>query len=103
MAISPILLNGTIQQTHEVLQNQTKETHKSSLDQGNIYVQEQKQDQRKASQVMDSNKSRFQEERYDAKEKGHGSYQGDGGKKRHQDQKNDKIVEKQSSGFDMKV
>ena len=38
MAISPIILNGTIQQTQDVLQNQTKETHKAMLDQGNIFA-----------------------------------------------------------------
>ena len=49
MAISPIILNGTIQQTQDVLQNQTKETHNAMLDQGNIFAQEVKQEHQKAN------------------------------------------------------
>ena len=69
MAISPIILNGTIQQTQDVLQNQTKETHKAMLDQGNIFAQEVKQEHQKAKQVVHSENSQFKEERFDAKEK----------------------------------
>ena len=82
MAISPIILNGTIQQTQDVLQNQTKETHKAMLDQGNIFAQEVKQEHQKAKQVVHSENSQFKEERFDAKEKSKGSYQGNGGRRR---------------------
>lgn len=103
MAISPILLNGTIQQTHDVLQNQTKETHKGMVDQGNIYVQEHKKEYQKASQVVHSDDTRFREERFDAKEKGNGSYQGDGGgKRKHQDEKKG-THNKSEGGFDVKI
>ena len=66
MAISPIILNGTIQQTQDVLQNQTKETHKAMLDQGNIFAQEVKQEHQKAKQVVHSENSQFKEERFEA-------------------------------------
>lgn len=42
MAISPILLNGSIQQTDNVLHNQTKQVEKGMVDQGNIQVQQEK-------------------------------------------------------------
>lgn len=103
MAISPIVLNGTIQQTHDVLQNQTRETQKGMVDQGNIYVQEQKKEQQKARQVVHSDDTRFREERFDAKEKGKGSYQGDGGKHRKQQQEDGKVITKPEGGFDIKV
>lgn len=103
MAISPIILNGTIQQTHDVLQNQTRETHKGMIDQGNIYVQEQKKEQQRSRQVVHSDDTRFREERFDAKEKGHGSYQGNGGKNRKHQETNDKIVLKPEGGFDVKI
>ncbi len=41
MAISPILLNGSIQQTDNVLHNQLKQVEKGMVDQGNIQVQEE--------------------------------------------------------------
>lgn len=42
MAISPILLNGSIQQTDNVLHNQVKQVEKGMVDQGNIQVQRRK-------------------------------------------------------------
>lgn len=103
MAISPILLNATIQQTNEVLQNQTRETHKAAVDQGNIYVQEQKHEHDKATKVMDADKAIMYEERFDAKEKGKGSYQGDGGKKRKPQDNKKKSMERPEGGFDIKI
>lgn len=103
MAISPIVLNGTIQQTQDVLQNQTKETHKAMLDQGNIFAQEVKREHQKAKQVVNSENSQFKEERFDAKEKGHGSYQGDGGGKRKSRHEDGRVVVKPEGGFDIKV
>lgn len=102
MGISPILLNATIQQTNQVLQNQNKETHKPMLDQGNIYVQEHKKEERLAREVVTFDKSEFFQERYDAKDKGHGHYQGDGGKKKKplQEEKKDS---KPHTGFDIKI
>ena len=95
MAISPIILNGTIQQTQDVLQNQTKETHKAMLDQGNIFAQEVKQEHQKAKQ--------FKEERFDAKEKSKGSYQGNGGRRRNSKQADGRVVVKPEGGFDIKI
>lgn len=103
MGVSPIVLNGTIQQTHDVLQNQNKEVQKGLVDQGNIYVQEHKKEQQKARQVVHSDESRFREERFDAKEKGHGNYQGDGGKKRRRSSDDGQVVLKPEGGFDVKI
>ena len=103
MAISPIILNGTIQQTQDVLQNQTKETHKAMLDQGNIFAQEVKQEHQKAKQVVHSENSQFKEERFDAKEKGKGSYQGDGGRRRNPKEADGRVVVKPEGGFDIKI
>ena len=48
MAISPILLNGSIQQTDNVLHNQMKQVEKGMVDQGNIQVQKEKKEELKA-------------------------------------------------------
>ena len=97
MAISPIILNGTIQQTQDVLQNQTKETHKAMLDQGNIFAQEVKQEHQKAKQVVHSENSQFKEERFDAREKGKG------GRRRNSKQADGRVVVKPEGGFDIKI
>ena len=103
MAISPILLNATIQQTNDVLQNQTRQIEKGMLDQGNIVTQETKQGYQKARQVVRSEQSFMKEERFDAKEKGNGSYQGDGGRNRKKQSQDGRVITKPEGGFDMKI
>ncbi|MDE6915497.1 MAG: hypothetical protein K2P39_01690 [Lachnospiraceae bacterium] len=103
MAISPILLNGSIQQTDNVLHNQIKQVEKGVVDQGNIQVQEEKKEQRLAKQVVHADEALFKEERFDAKEKGHNSYSGDGGKRRKKGKGDGKVVAKSAGGFDMKI
>ena len=103
MAISPILLNATIQQTNDVLQNQTRQVEKGMVDQGNIVVQETKQQYQKARQVVRSDQTFLKEERFDAKEKGNGSYQGDGGRNRKKQSQDGRVITKPEGGFDMKI
>lgn len=103
MAISPILLNATIQQTNDVLQNQTRQVEKGMVDQGNIVVQETKQEYQKARQVVRSDQTFLKEERFDAKEKGNGSYQGDGGRNKKKQSQDGRVITKPSAGFDMKI
>lgn len=103
MAISPILLNGSIQQTDNVLHNQVKQVEKGMVDQGNIQVRKEKKEELNARQVVHSDEAIFKEERFDAKEKGKNSYSGDGGKKRKSSKQDGKIVTKTAGGFDMKI
>ena len=103
MAISPILLNGSIQQTDNVLHNQVKQVEKGKEDQGNIQVQEEKKEQQRAKQVVHSDEALFKEERFDAKEKGHNGYSGDGGKRRKKLKSDGKVVTKSEGGFDIKI
>ncbi len=103
MAISPILFNASIQQTNDVLQNQTRQVEKGMVDQGHIVVQEVKQEYQKARQVVKSDQSVFKEERFDAKEKGNGSYQGDGGRNRKRQSLDGRVIKKPEGGFDMKI
>lgn len=103
MAISPILFNASIQQTDNVLQNQTRQVEKGMVDQGNIYSQEVKQEYQKARQVVRSDQTIMKEERFDAKEKGNGSYQGDGGRNRKKQSPDGRVITKPEGGFDMKI
>ncbi len=104
MAISPILLNGSIQQTDNVLHNQMRQVEKGMVDQGNIQVQAEKKEQQKAERVVHAEDAMFTEERFDAKEKGKNGYQGDGGKKRRRSFDGDgKVVAKSEGGFDIKI
>lgn len=103
MAISPILLNGTIQQTDNVLHNQVKQAEKGMVDQGNIQVQEEKKEQQMARQVVHADESLLKDGRFDAREKGNNEYSGDGGKRRKKMKGDGKVVEKSEGGFDIKI
>ena len=103
MAISPILLNGSIQQTDNILHNQVKQVEKGVVDQGNIQVQAEKKEQQMAKQVVHADETSFKEERFDAKEKGHNGYSGDGGKRRKKIKGDGRVVAKSEGGFDMKI
>jgi hypothetical protein len=103
MAISPILLNGSIQQTDNVLHNQLKQVEKGMVDQGNIQVQTTKKEQEVARKVVNTEETILKEERHDAKEKGHNEYHGDGGINRKRSKGDGKVVKKSEGGFDMKI
>lgn len=103
MAISPILLNASIQQTDNVLHNQVKQVEKGMVDQGNIQVQEEKKEQQKAKQVVHADETLLKEERFDSKEKGHNEYSGDGGKKRKKLKGDGRVITKPEGGFDIKI
>jgi hypothetical protein len=103
MAISPILLNGSIQQTDNILHNQLKQVEKGVVDQGNIQVQTAKKEQEVAHKVVNTEESILKESRHDAKEKGHNEYHGDGGLHRKKSDGDGKIVQKFDGGFDIKI
>lgn len=103
MAISPILLNGSIQQTDNVLHNQVKQVEKGMVDQGNIQVQAEKKEQQQARQVVHADETLFKEGRFDAREKGNNEYAGDGGKNRKKGKGDGRVVAKSTGGFDMKI
>ena len=103
MAVSPILLHGTIQQTDNVLHNQLKQIEKGAVDQGNIHVEEVKKEEQQAKQIVRSENSKMMDERFDAKEKGKNAYTGDGGKDRKPPKGDGRIIVKSEAGFDMKI
>ena len=103
MAKIPILINGSIQQTDNILHNQVKQVEKGVVDQGNIQVQVEKKEQQMAKQVVHADETLFKEERFDAKEKGHNGYSGDGGKRRKKIKGDGRVVAKSEGGFDMKI
>ena len=53
--------------------------------------------------MVHSDNAEFMKKKHDAKEKGNGSYQGDGGRNRKQVEPEGRVVKKPEGGFDMKV
>jgi hypothetical protein len=103
MSISPILLNGSIQQTDNVLHSQLRQAEKGVVDQGNIQVQTTKKEQQLAKRVVNTKETALKEGRHDAKEKGHNEYTGDGGARRRRFDGNGKVASKSAGGIDIKI
>ena len=68
-----------------------------------LQVQVEKKEQQMAKQVVHADETLFKEERFDAKEKGHNGYSGDGGKRRKKIKGDGRVVAKSEGGFDMKI
>lgn len=93
----------TISRAQDFATIKHNEDNKVVVDQSNFGTQVQKQTEQQTRQVQGGNETQWQEHRPDAKEKGNGSYAGDGGKRRKKQQTVEKMVVKGQSSFDMKI
>ena len=104
MSIRPIDLNGMIQRTQDVGNIKLQEDNKPVVDQQNIQQQVVKEEQRLTKQVQHADDSNQPEYRYDAKEKGNGSYSGQKSKgKKKNDEGKKKPEEIKQGNFDIKI
>lgn len=79
------------------------EDSKPMVDQSIIGQEVQKTTQQRIREVHSSDNADWYEKKPDAKEKGNGTYAGDGGKRRRKPQQKDQVVVKGQGGFDMKI
>ena len=106
MAVSPISFNGMIQRTNDVSTIKQNEDARPGLEQHGIQTQQVKQEYELTHKVIHANQKENEQKRYDAKEKGNGTYQKREQMKKSSDHKpsEDKVIVKgQSSGFDIKI
>lgn len=105
MAISPIEMNGMVTRSQDISTLKQNEDNKAMIHQGNIANTMVKKNQEKSEQVNVAEKTENNEYRYDAKEKGSGSYQSNNGRQKKKDDKESdgKVIMKQTGGFDMRV
>lgn len=104
MAIGPIELNGMVSRSQDVSLFKQNEDNKAMVDQSNILNNVQKKVQDQTKQVNSSEGTEYLEYRYDAKEKGNGSYRENKDRNKKQKSKEDgKVTIKQTSGFDMRI
>lgn len=109
MAIRPVEVQGVVQRSQDIGQIKQNQDQKPLVDQSNIQVQIHRETERNLRQVSKFVNADKKENRYDAKEKGNGTYFGQKGQKR---QKRDAEEEDEGSvmlksvhrgSFDMKA
>ncbi len=101
MAFSAIELTTVSRaQDYSIIKHNTD--NKPVVDQSNSQFQVQKNEQRLTREVHSGDKTQWSGKQPDAREKGNGTYYGDGGRQRRQQPKGQAPV-KEQRGFDMKI
>lgn len=94
----------TISRAQDFTTIKQNEDSKAFVDQTNIGHQSVKNQEQRATTVVDPNHAEWQNKREDAREKGRNEYSGDGGKKRNSEKKvRDQMIVKGRQSFDMKI
>ena len=102
MAFGSIELT-TISRAQDYTTIKHNEDNKVVVDQANFSEQVQKSVEQNIWEVHHSDNTQWRESRPDAKEKGNGQYNGDGGRKRKKQTAQERVVVKKRQGFDMKI
>lgn len=106
MAITPLEQYGTIGRTQDFAILKHQEDTKTSTEQMQIQVENEKETNDKLNQVRSADNAQLNGKKFDAKEKGDNRYVGDGGrnrKKKEQRDAKEKVVLKQARSFDTKI
>lgn len=104
MAIGPIEMTGMVTRSQDISLFKQNEDNKPMIDQSNIQVNVQKKVQDQNQQVNQADDVEYHQYRYDAKEKGNGSYQENKKQNKKDKKKSDgTVIEKRPSGFDIRI
>jgi len=105
MTISRIELQGQVTRAQDFTTLKQNEDNKGMVDQSNFQRQFDQAVDDKLHQVHQGDKAENEGKRFDAKDKGNGSYSGDGGQKRKKEEpeKDGKVLLKGQSSFDIKI
>lgn len=103
MTISRVELQGQVTRAQDFTTIKHNEDSKVMVDQNNFQRQFDQTVENRARQVQQWDEADNRGKRFDAKEKGNGSYAGDGGRKRKKEEKDGRVVLKGQNNFDMKI
>lgn len=105
MTISRVEIQGQVTRAQDFTTVKHNEDHKGLVDQSNFQRQFESNVDSRLRQVHQADRTENEGKRFDAKEKGNGSYAGDGGAKRRQEEKekDGKVILKGQSSFDIKI
>lgn len=103
MSISRVEIQGQVTRAQDFTTVKHNEDNKGLVDQSNFQRQFENHVDNKLRQVRHGERTENEGKRFDAKDKGNGDYQGDGGSRRRQKVKDGRVVLKGQGGFDMKI
>lgn len=103
MTISRVELQGQVARAQDFTTIKHNEDNKGMVDQANFQNQFDRTVETKARQVQQGDQAENKGRRFDAKDKGNGSYAGDGGRRRKKSEPEGKVTLKGQQSFDMKI
>jgi hypothetical protein len=105
MTISRVALQGQVTRAQDFTTIKQNEDNKGMVDQTNFQRQFDQSVDNRLRQVNQGDRAENEGKRFDAKEKGSGSYEGDGGRGRKKEEKEQdgKVLIKGRSSFDIKI
>lgn len=105
MTISRVEIQGQLTRAQDFTTIKQNQDNKGLVDQTNFQKQFNQTVENKVRQVHQGDKAENEGKRFDAKEKGNGTYYGDGGKRRKKEEKekDGKVVLNGHGSFDMKI
>ncbi len=103
MTISRVELQGQVTRAQDFTTIKQNENNKGMVDQTNFQNQFTQTVESKVRTVHQGDQAENRGKRFDAKDKGNGSYAGDGGRRRKKGEKDDRPVFKGQGGFDIKI
>ena len=106
MAISPIVLNGTISASQNVSNYKSNDDSKAAVLHSNTQTKIEHKVEQKLSRVREQDDAEMKHKGFDAREKGSNEYEGDGGQhRRHAEYKSEDgaVYIKEKGGFDISI
>ena len=105
MTISRVVLQGQVTRAQDFTTIKQNEDNKGMVDQSNFQKQFDRTVDNRLRQVNQGDRTENEGKRFDAKEKGGGNYQGDGGQNRKKEDKetDGKVLLKGRGSFDIKI
>ena len=95
---------AAITRTQDFTTVKQNEDNRSIIQQSNMVQKMNREEEDKPKQVAQSENADWMNKKFDAREKGNGSYNGNGGENRKKRQEPDGVVKlKSQSGFDIKI
>ena len=103
MTISRVELQGQVARAQDFTTIKHNEDNKVMVDQSNFQQKFEESVENNASQLQQHDEMINNVKLFDSKEKGNGSYAGDGGRKRKKSEQDGKVTLKTRGGFDIKI
>lgn len=104
MGVSLVELNGMVGRTQDYSSIKQNEDNRPYIEQSNLHVRQEKKEDTNANTVHHADDTEGKKMQSDAREKGNGTYAGDGGRNRKKQCMADgKVIKKGQSHFDMSV